>query len=54
MFTEIKTEEINKLKKLQGEEINKIKILLANEVTKKFVMSEEKSKIAEQEAKKFL
>ena len=53
LFTEIKTEEINKLKKLQGEEINKIKILLANEVTK-ICHGEEKSKIAEQEAKKIL
>ena len=53
LFTELESDEIDKLKKLQGEELNEAKILLANEVTK-LCHDEEKSKKAENEAKSIL
>ena len=53
LFTELESDEIDKLKKLQGEEINEAKILLANEVTK-LCHDEEKSKKAANEAKSIL
>ena len=53
LFTELESDEIDKLKKLQGEELNEAKILLANEVTK-LCHDEEKSKKAANEAKSIL